>query len=230
MKQARLLLVEDDNNLGYVLDEYLSMYDFDVCWVRNGEEALKQLQQEFYHLCILDVMMPKMDGFTLAQHIQKQYPQLPFIFLTARSLKIDKLKGFKLGADDYLIKPIDEEELIARIKAVLRRVNPENDATEESYCLPIGSYIFDFKNHWLKNGAKKIQLTQKETELLLMLSQNKGQVLNRKEALKQLWGEADFFNRRSMDVFISRLRKYLSEDEKIKIVNVHSKGFILIDG
>lgn len=229
MQTTKLLLVEDDENLGYVLVEYLGMHDFDVCWAKNGEEALQKLQQNPPQLCILDVMMPRLDGFSLAQQIKLHYPQLPFIFLTARSLKVDKLKGFKLGADDYLSKPIDEEELIARIRVVLRRVYPETAPAPESHIYPIGAYTFDYENLLLKKQEQHIQLTQKEAELLLMLTERKGKILDRREVLQRLWGEADFFNRRSMDVFISRLRKYLSEDANIRIINVHGKGFILND-
>lgn len=227
-QSTHILLVEDDYSLGYVLKEYLTMHGFEVTLTRDGEEGLKAFESGKFQLCVLDVMMPKMDGFSLAERIKKAAPQLPLIFLTAKSLKIDKLKGFKLGADDYIVKPVDEEELIARINAIIKRSQPAIETTEtEIY--QIGKYEFDFDNQRLSKDGETKTMTTKEAEVLLLLCQYKGKILDRQTTLKKLWGETDYFNRRSMDVFISRLRKYLSGDPNVKISNVHGKGFILED-
>jgi DNA-binding response OmpR family regulator len=178
-----------------------------------------------YDLCILDVMMPKKDGFTLATDIKKLNSTIPLIFLSAKSLKIDKLKGFKAGCDDYIVKPVDEEELIARINALLKRSKPVSQNTELSY--NIGAYVFDPKNQKLKFGSGSITLTEKESEVLQMLCSDMGQLVERTKILNELWGESDYFNRRSMDVFISKLRKFLDQDSTVKISNVHGKGFVL---
>jgi two-component system, OmpR family, response regulator len=226
--KTQILLVEDDNNLGYILKEYLGVHEFEVTWVKDGEAGLAAFKVGNFDLCVLDVMMPKMDGFTLAGEIKAVEQNIPIVFLTAKSLKVDKLKGFKVGADDYMVKPVDEEELIARINAIIKRstFNNQKDTTSEFI---IGSYVFDFLNQTLIRDDVNQSLTTKETEILRQLCLHKGQLLDRKVTLKQLWGETDYFNRRSMDVFISKLRKYLKEDPKIKITNVHGKGFILED-
>ncbi len=227
-RKVQILLVEDDHNLGYILKEYISMHDFEVYWAKDGQMGLDAFKNGTYELCVLDVMMPKMDGFTLAEEIKAIAPNHPIIFLTAKSLKVDKLKGFKIGADDYIVKPVDEEELIARINAIIKRSafgnHPEADTEYQ-----IGSYTFNFLNQTLERDGQKQSITTKEAEVLRQLCLNKGKLLDRQFTLKQLWGETDYFNRRSMDVFISKLRKYLSHDPNIKITNVHGKGFILED-
>ncbi|MEQ8574206.1 MAG: response regulator transcription factor, partial [Fulvivirga sp.] len=179
-----------------------------------------------FDLCILDVMMPVMDGFTLAAKIKEIDEDIPFLFLTAKALKIDKLKGFKLGADDYIVKPVDEGELFARIQAIVKRTKPK--VSTEPKILNIGIYTFNYPNLELKTHNKTTQLTQKEADLLKALCDSQGTILDRNNTLKKLWGENDYFNRRSMDVFISRLRKYLDQDPNIKIKNVHGKGFVLV--
>ena len=226
--KTQILLVEDDSNLGYILKEYLGMHEFDVTWAKDGEAGLAAFKVGNFDLCVLDIMMPKMDGFTLAEEIKAIEQNLPIVFLTAKSLKIDKLKGFKVGADDYIVKPVDEEELIARINAIIKRstFNNQKDTSSE---FNIGSYVFDFLNQTLSRNGQKQGITTKEAEILRQLCLHKGKLLDRKITLKQLWGETDYFNRRSMDVFISKLRKYLSADPSIKITNVHGKGFILED-
>lgn len=224
--EAKILLVEDDDTLGYILKEYLEMKGFAVQWAQQGKLGLRLFQNNKFDLGLLDVMMPEMDGFTLAEELKKLNSSFPIIFLTAKSLKIDKLKGFNLGADDYIIKPIDEEELVARIKAVLRRstvVLPE----EKSYQL--GKYLFDTVNQKLTIGSKDHYLTEMEARLLQLLCESKGKLLSRQEVLQTIWGKSDYFTRRSMDVFISRLRKYLADDENVQITNVHGSGFILTD-
>ena len=220
-----ILLVEDDNSLGYILKEYLEMHQFTIMLAKDGEQGLALFNRRHFDLCILDVMLPKKDGFTLAHEIKELNENMPIIFLTSKALKIDKLKGFKLGADDYIIKPVDEEELIARIEAVLRR--SATTKTVEPVCYSIGKYLFDYPNQLLILGDKKQSITLKEAAVLKLLCEHKGRILDRKNALKKLWGESDFFTRRSMDVFISHLRKYLSEDPAIEIKNIHGKGYVL---
>ena len=227
-ESVKILLVEDDANLGYILKEYLQVYDFEVEWVRDGEAGWEQFKKQRYDLCILDVMMPKMDGFTLGEKIKSFSPEVPLIFLTAKALKIDKLKGFKIGADDYIVKPVDEEELMARIHAIIKRSG--NGAVEQQPSMfKVGGYEFDYPNQALIYQGKKQLITTKEAEVLRLLCINKGNLLDRQTTLRELWGENDYFNRRSMDVFISKLRKYLSKDPAVKITNVHGKGFVLED-
>jgi len=226
--KVRILLVEDDNSLGYILKEYLHMHDYDVTLVKDGAQGLMAFEQGKFDLCILDVMMPKMDGFTLAEKIKSKSAEIPLIFLTAKALKIDKLKGFKLGADDYIVKPVDEEELMARINAIAKR-SGLLDKAQKPTSFQVGKYQFDFDNQTLILGESKQIITTKEAEILRLLCQHKGQLLNRETTLRELWGESDYFNRRSMDVFISKLRKYLSGDPLVKITNVHGKGFVLED-
>lgn len=222
----KILLVEDDQNLGYILKEYLQMHEYKVTLARDGEAGYRAFESAEFDLCLLDVMMPKKDGFTLASEIKKLDPVIPIVFLTAKSLKVDKLKGFKIGADDYIVKPVDEEELIARIQAITKRVvHIEQKPIQEVYQL--GQYTFDYSNQALLfNGVKKY-ITMKESNILKALCDHQGRILDRKATLKSLWGESDYFNRRSMDVFISKLRKYLNQDSSITIRNVHGKGFVL---
>ncbi len=227
MKKDKVLLLEDDPTLGYILKEYLEMKNFSVTWFKTGKKVLETFGKGSFDICVLDVMLPDLDGFSVAQGIQLKDSQVPIIFLTAKSLKVDKLKGFNLGADDYICKPVDEEELVARLKAVLRRRRfPLADPDFELFKL--GTYLFDFNNQKLKNneGDERI-LTEKEALLLKQLCQFKGRLLSRKMVLKTIWNQSDYFTRRSMDVFISRLRKYLSKDPRIQIENVYGSGFIL---
>ncbi|MEQ8810237.1 MAG: response regulator transcription factor [Imperialibacter sp.] len=223
---SSILLVEDDNSLGYILKEYLQMHDFEVDWAKDGEEGLKAFKPGKFDICILDVMMPKMDGFALADKLKGIDPKIPLIFLTAKSMKIDKMKGFKAGADDYIVKPIDEEELIMRIQAVLRRSGPpDKAATTESYM--VGSYTFHLKNRQLLRNGEAIHLTKKEARVLQLLCEAKGQLVESDKILREVWSENTYFTRRSMDVYISKLRKYLSTDDTVKIQNMHGSGYIL---
>lgn len=224
-----LLLVEDNETLGYILKEYLEMKDFQVTLEREGKAGLQAFKKQAYDLCILDVMMPEMDGFTLASELRAIEAGIPIIFLTAKALKVDKLKGFNLGADDYIVKPVDEEELLARIKAVLRRTQQGGSGAPPSLHYQIGNYTFDFSNQKLIHNGNEQLLTEREAHLLRLLCENKGKLLSRRQVLNTLWNNNDYFTRRSMDVFISRLRKYLSEDPRIKINNVYGSGFILTD-
>ncbi|MEM1259053.1 MAG: response regulator transcription factor [Bacteroidota bacterium] len=224
--KVRLLLVEDEDSLGYLLSEYLGMKGFKVTWVKDGEEALTEMGKSIFDLAILDVMMPKMDGFALAERMRLNTVDLPFLFLTARSLKVDVLKGFSLGAVDYLKKPIDEEELVARIHAILSRLVPK-DSQESGTYFKIGQYEFDGKNQKLIFKGDFRTLTTRETELLKILASNENNLCTHKDILLQLWGVNDYFNRKSLNVFITRLRNYLKADNNVKIENLHGKGFIL---
>lgn len=223
---GNILLVEDDDSFGYILKEYLEINDFSVDWVQNGEIGLEAFKQGVYDLCILDIMMPLKDGFTLSKEIQEHDPDVPFIFLSAKSLRIDKLKGFRLGCDDYVVKPIDEELFIARVKALIKRSSSDSE-NGGSFVHRIGKYAFDYANQTLAFGDSIQRLTIKEAKILLLLCEKKNQVLDRNKALKMVWGESDFFNRKSMDVFIHKLRKYLEADPSVKIRNIHGKGFTL---
>ena len=225
---TRLLLVEDDPNLGYLLREYLQMNGFKVTLTTTVAEALKVVEAELFDLAVLDVMLPDGNGFDLAKKIQSDHPKLPFLFLTARSLKVDVLKGFALGAVDYLKKPIDEEELVVRINALVARLKPaQTTKTAVTKELNIGTYVFDPRLQELRLGESTQSLSKRESDLLLMLAQNKNQLVGHKEILVSLWGTNDYFNKKSLNVFVSHLRKYLADDPKVTIDNVHNKGFVL---
>lgn len=226
--EDKILLVEDDESLGYLLSEYLGIKGFSVAWAKKGEEALKTLDSSDYDLAILDVMLPDIDGFTLAKRIGNEHPEIPFLFLTARSLKIDVLKGFSLGAVDYLKKPIDEEELVVRIQAILSRLaKPEKDSGENGNFYKLGKYEFHVSRQELKIDKQVISLTGREAETLHYLLKNKNNLSSHRDILIEIWGKNDYFNRKSLNVFISHLRKYLQQDPRIKIENIHMKGFIL---
>jgi len=223
----KVLLAEDDENLGALLREYLIAKGLKTDLYVNGELALIGFKKNKYDLCILDVMMPKMDGFTLAREIKKLNNNVPYLFLTAKSLKEDVIEGFSLGADDYMTKPFSMEELMFRIKAILRRTNTNNvSETNETYI--IGEYTFDSQKQLLQHGDTQIKLTTKESDLLKLLCNNKNNVLERNFALKTIWQEDSYFNARSMDVYITKLRKYLKDDTSIQILNIHGKGYKLI--
>ena len=226
MDEYKLLLVEDDASLGYLLSEYLKMKNFSVAWVKNGKDALSILSEQPFDLCILDVMMPDMDGFKLAENIKQKNITIPFLFLTARSLKIDLLKGYSLGAIDYIRKPIDEEELVVRLNSLLSIL--KNTDKNEGEIKKIGKYVYSPATYELKIHDEKRQLTARESELLLYLWKHKNNICRHKDILNTLWGKNDYFNRKSLNVFITRLRKYLSKDNSIKIENIHNQGFILI--
>ncbi len=223
----RLLLVEDDVSLGYLLSEYLKIKGFEITWVTTGHAALKVLDEQIFHLAILDVSMPDIDGFSLALKIKDQCVDVPFMFLTARSMKVDVLKGFSIGAVDYIKKPIDEEELVARIEALLSRLEPAKIQDNPVASYAIGKYTFNASSQMLEYNGVVTKLTSRENELLKMLIKNKNQLCSHKDVLVSIWGKNDYFNRKSLNVFISHLRKYLSEDRDIKIENVHRQGFIL---
>lgn len=220
-----ILLVEDDPNLGLVLNEFLKMEGFSVSLARDGEKGFESFSKSKFDICLLDCMMPKMDGFTLAKKIRKINQDIPIIFLTAKSLKEDKLKGFDLGGDDYITKPFDEDELVRRINAVLRRVNTIPEIKEQIF--NVGKFVYDHVNLTLTLNDQIYRITQKEGDVLYLLLQNKNNVLRREDILVNVWGENDYFMGRSLDVFITKLRKHLKLDSQIKIENVHGVGFIL---
>lgn len=221
---ARILLVEDDPSFGYILSEYLLLQGFEVLWAKSGGEAQEQLAKGPFSLAILDIMLPDTLGFDLAQSIRKSSPELPFIFLSARSLKIDKLKGYKVGAMDYITKPVDEELLLAKINALIGKQSLSRPTITQ---YQIGRYSFDASMQQLTSNGQTTKLTARETALLELLCQHENQLLPRKKALQQIWGSVDEFSRKSMDVFISHLRKYLAGDDQVSIVNIHGNGFVL---
>lgn len=224
--KIKILLAEDDENLGSLLKEYLKAKSFDADWVNDGEKAIKKFETGSYDICVLDVMMPVKDGFTLAKEIRMMNRDMPIIFLTAKSMKEDVFEGFSIGADDYITKPFSMEELLYRIEAILRRTKG-NGATKQSV-YTIGKYQFDTNKQLLKFGEDSHKLTTKESELLKLLCNNANQILERNFALKTIWIDDNYFNARSMDVYITKLRKYLKEDPSIEIMNIHGKGYKLI--
>lgn len=223
--KAHLFYVEDDESLSYVTRDNLELNGYDVTYADDGQKALDIIRtNQRFDLCILDVMLPEVDGFTLAQEIRKRDEQVPIIFLTAKSMKQDKIHGLTLGADDYMTKPFSIEELLLKIDIFLRRTKYAN-ILRGNKPLSIGNYLFDYKNLNLALGEQAETLTQKEADLLKLLNENRNQVVKRSFILETIWGKDDYFLGRSLDVFISRLRKYLVQDERIKIENIHGVGF-----
>lgn len=222
-----ILIVEDDANLGLVVQDYIEMIGYQVTLERDGEAGLIAFKKGSFDLCILDVMMPKMDGFSLALEIRKADEHIPILFLSAKALKDDRIRGFKVGADDYVTKPFSTEELGLRIHAILKRSTKTAKTLDrkETPIYQVGKYRFDFMNLSLDYNGNSQHLTRKEADLLKLFYENKNQVLTREFALKSVWGDDDYFIGRSMDVFITRLRKYLKDDPSVAIVNVHGTGF-----
>ncbi|HWY37525.1 MAG TPA: response regulator transcription factor [Bacteroidia bacterium] len=227
-EKIKILLAEDDGNLGTLLQEYLEAKNYSVKLAKNGKEGYDLFCKQDYDLCLLDVMMPLKDGFTLAKEIRVSNKNIPIIFLTAKSMKEDTIEGFNAGADDYMTKPFSMEELLVRIQAILRRSMKsqavENDKAEFS----IGKYVFNAETQTLKYGEDSFKLTTKEAQLMRLLALNKNDVVDRSFTLKTIWHDDNYFNSRSMDVYITKLRKYLKHDQKVEIVNVHGKGFKLL--
>lgn len=226
-RKIRVLLAEDDENLGFLLKEYLQAKDYEVDLYKDGDKAFRGFQNNYYDICILDVMMPIKDGFTLAKEIRMSNNAMPILFLTAKSMKEDVIEGFALGADDYMTKPFSIEELLMRLEAILRRTRKDSPMTEQVH-FQIGKYIFDATKQTLISDIETRKLTTKESELLKYLCINKNSLLDRNFALKTIWVDDSYFNARSMDVYITKLRKYLSDDPTIEIINVRGKGFKLI--
>ena len=228
MNKIKILLAEDDENLGMLLREYLIAKSYDCSWFVNGDKAYKNFIKNRYDICILDVMMPVKDGFTLARDIRMTNTEIPIIFLTAKSVKEDIIEGFKAGADDYITKPFSMEEMLFRIEAILRRTKKDpSDSIQHEF--KIGEYLFNSQSQILKFGKEEHKLTTKESDLLKLLCINKNTILDRNFTLKTIWIDDNYFNARSMDVYIAKLRKYLKDDPKVQIINVHGKGFKMIE-
>jgi DNA-binding response OmpR family regulator len=226
-KKYKILLCEDDSNLGLVLKNFLELNDYDVTLERDGRLGLGAFQREKFDLCLLDVMMPNVDGFTLAEEIRDIDPDVPLFFLSAKTLKEDILQGYRLGADDYITKPFDSDVLMHKIKAIIKR-NEEDHKVTDNLEFELGAYHFNPKLRELKVKDATQVLSPKENELLKMLAEHKNDLLTREKALKKIWGSDTYFNGRSMDVYIAKLRKYLKEDSTIEIVNIHGNGFRLV--
>jgi len=224
---TKILLCEDDANLGSLLKEYLLAKDYDVDLMPDGEQGYQAFLDNEYDLCIFDVMMPYKDGFTLATEIRKRNSVIPIIFLTVKTLRQDVLEGFKIGADDYITKPFSMEELLFRVEAILRRVNSQKLQSGPNE-FHFGGFTFDAQKQLLKYKDKQVRLTTKESDMLKLLLMNSNVVLERNYALKTIWGEITYFNARSMDVYITKLRKLLRKDPNVEIINIHGKGYKLI--
>jgi DNA-binding response OmpR family regulator len=226
--KAKILLCEDDPNLGMVLKNYLEINDYEVVLERDGRLGLAAFQREKFDLCLLDVMMPNMDGFKLAEEIRDINPDVPLFFVTAKTMKDDVLQGYKLGANDYITKPFDSEVLLMKIKANLKR-NEELNREHVNMVFELGRFHFNPKLRELTINGETSTLSPKENELLKLLAEYKNDLLQREIALKKIWGSDTYFNGRSMDVYIAKLRKLLKEDEQLRIVNIHGNGFMLED-
>lgn len=225
--KVKILIAEDDPNMGMVLKEFLKAKGFDITLAVNGKEAIEKFNAEPFDFCILDVMMPIKDGFTLAQEIRKIDNYIPIIFLTAKSMKEDTIKGLKIGADDYITKPFNMEELILRVNAILKRTNEKKEIQDKSN-IQIGKYQFNYNQQLLSINDNEMKLTSKETELLYILAINSFKTVERSAILNKIWGDDNYFNGRSMDVYIAKLRKYLKEDTDVEIMNVHGSGYKLL--
>jgi len=223
----KIFLVEDDENFGSVLKAYLEVNDFNVVWVDDGKDAVKRFRIESFDICILDVMLPNVDGFSIGKEIKLVNPEIPLIFLTAKSLKADVVQGFKLGADDYITKPFDSEVLLYKIRAILNRHSQTKPIEERQNDFMIGRYRFNYEIRTVFLGEKEQKLSPKEADLLRLLCKKNNGILAREEALKTIWGDDNYFTTRSMDVFITKLRKILKDDSSIEIENIHGSGFRL---
>lgn len=229
MSKAKLLVVEDDPNLGDILKEYLEMKGYEPTLCRDGDEGWNKFKKDKFDLCLLDIMMPKKDGFTLAKEIKKVQEDLPILFLTAKNQKDDIIEGLKIGADDYLTKPFSMEELLLRITAILRRTQKSMEiAPLKTYTF--GEFILHYDEQFIEGPGGKHKLTSKENELIRLLASEINKLVNRSHALKQIWGDDSYFNARSMDVYLSKIRKILKDDPKVQIITVHGEGFKLIVG
>ncbi|MEX6625990.1 response regulator transcription factor [Tenacibaculum pacificus] len=230
MGSKKILLVEDDPNFGTVLKDYLALNDYNVTLAKDGIDGLIMFKNGEYDLCILDVMMPRKDGFSLALDIRATNKEVPIIFLTAKTLKEDVLRGYQVGADDYLNKPFDSEVLLHKIKAILQRKESESSSESDEFEFKIGGFEFNSKlRHLSLNGAEAQKLSPKESKLLRMLAMHKNDLMPRELALTKIWRDDNYFTSRSMDVYIAKLRKYLKEDENVEIINIHGEGFRLLE-
>ncbi|MBI9041197.1 response regulator transcription factor [Lutibacter sp.] len=230
MENNRILLVEDDPNFGTVLKDYLSLNDYNVTLAKDGLEGLIMFKNDDFDLCIFDVMMPRKDGFSLAKDVRATNSEIPIIFLTAKTMKEDVLKGYQVGADDYLNKPFDSEVLLYKIKAILQRKETEQSVEDESFEFKIGKFEFNSKlRHLSYDGGENQKLSPKESKLLKMLATHKNDLMPRELALTKIWRDDNYFTSRSMDVYIAKLRKYLKADENVEILNIHGEGFRLLE-
>jgi two-component system, OmpR family, response regulator len=228
MKQrASILLVEDDKNLGFVIKDFLCESEYEVELAENGIAALSLFSSKYFDLCLIDIMLPLKDGFTVAEEIRQKNSQVPIIFVTARAMKEDRIRGFKIGADDYITKPFSIEELVLRIEAILRRTRLTSNSIVEQEVYNIGQFVYDYSNQTISFNEDIRKLTKKESEVLRLLCINKNRLVRRDFALKLIWGEDDYFMGRSMDVYITKLRKILKRDPSITIQNIHRTGFML---
>lgn len=225
-RKVKILLAEDDPNLGTILRTFLISKGFEVSLAQNGKTAFEKFNREQFDFCIFDVMMPEMDGFTLSEQIRKLDKKVPILFLTAKSMKDDVLQGFTMGADDYMTKPFEMSELLARINAVLRRSNIGTEEKQKTF--EVGVFEYDPETRLLRLDGDEKKLTTKENQLLHLLVKNRNDILDRRIALEAIWGEDNYFNGRSMDVYIAKLRKHLKEDGRIEILNIHGQGFKLL--
>lgn len=227
MNLKKILLVEDDLNFGSVLKAYLELFEYEVSWIEHGKNVLKEFNENDFDLCILDIMLPFQDGFSIAQGIRNIDQSVPLIFVTAKTLKEDILKGFEIGADDYITKPFDSEILLCKIRAIMERSGKKTEGNNQEL-FQIGKFKFNVRSREIisENGSNK--LSPKESELLKLLYLKKNDILSREITLKALWGDNNYFTTRSMDVFISKLRKYFADDPSVKILNVHGEGFRLV--
>ena len=226
--KIKLLLAEDDKNLGSILKTYLQAKGYETTLCANGKIALEEFKRGDFEFCILDIMMPVMDGFTLAKEIRKIDKKVPILFLTAKNMQEDKIHGFEVGADDYLTKPFSMEELKMRIQAIMRRYKEANANKPKDHVYRFGKFVYDYDRQILSINGKQTKLTSKEAELLRMLCDNMNDVLDRSVALNKIWFDASYFNARSMDVYITKLRKYLKDDPDVELINVHGIGFKLV--
>ncbi|MFW5705417.1 MAG: response regulator transcription factor [Bacteroidota bacterium] len=230
MSNTRIFMVEDDHNFGAVLKSYLEIHDYNVHWVVDGKHALAEFRSDDFDICILDVMLPHVDGFQVAREIRFTDKNIPLIFLTAKTLKEDILKGFSLGADDYITKPFDSEVLLCKIRAILKRKENAGSKSVKRDDFAIGKYHFNYPHRLLTMDGREQKLSPREAELLRLLCLKINDVLPREMALRKIWGEDNYFTTRSMDVFVTRLRKYLRDDPAIEITNIHGSGFRLTVG
>jgi DNA-binding response OmpR family regulator len=229
-EKTKILLAEDDRNLGNLLKEYLNAKGYETILASNGKDAFDIFKKEKFDICLLDVMMPVKDGFTLAREVRVLDQNIPIVFLTAKSMKEDAIEGFTVGGDDYITKPFSMEELLLRLNAILRRTRNQNIVNSSQTEFKIGSYSFDCNRQVLIHEDKSEKLTSKEADLLRLLCLNSNDVLDRSFALKTIWMDDSYFNSRSMDVYIAKLRKYLKDDPSVEILNIHGKGFKLLIG
>lgn len=228
-ENKKILLVEDDPNFGTVLKDYLAMNDYNVTHAKNGMEGFEKFKKDDYDLCILDVMMPYKDGFTLAKEIREKNEEVPIIFLTAKAMKEDVLKGYKVGADDYLNKPFDSEVLLMKIKAIIQRKTTDSIADSKQFEFQVGNFFLNSKLRFLSyNKDTPVKLSPKENELLRLLALHKNDLMPRELALTKIWRDDNYFTSRSMDVYIAKLRKYLGNDDDVEIINIHGEGFRLV--